>query len=301
MNFRNAKIYQYTGDTLDVAHLADVLSQHPVTELTEQQPFSFGWMPPLKQDGAPAALEVCFNDNRAIVLLCRESYRSLPAAVINEEVAKRAAIVEKNENRHIGRRERAEIREAVYFELLPKAFIKHRDTAVMLFDDWVVVDACSAARAEEVLEQLRSALGSLPIVPVVANAPMGAVFTPWLTQEVALPDWCRFGTDLHLEGREDDKVKFSGFDFDDIEQLEPHIGAGKTVCLIGLETAEAAFTIDDKMTLRKVRLSDVLLDAMEEIQGESEGAIIAVSYTIVASMLLATIARLDNLLQLKRG
>lgn len=292
MLFSNAKIYTLKDFEIDAGQIHDALVQLPPTDPTGHQLSKIGWPSPFGGVSTVPVMALNFGANQAMMLICRESYRDLPAAVVKEEVNKRAAKTAMDEDRRLGRKELMELQETVVYELLPKAFIKHRNTAILIADNWVLVDASSSAQADNVLSQLRSALGSFPAVPALPSNSVPDVVTPWLKD--AIPADFEYGTDLHLTGSTGDTVKFSRFAFDHNDEVATHLEAGKKVTLIGLTAKEASFTIDENLTLRKIKPTDVMLEMLDDIETEDERALLSATCLVMAKMLISTVKHLNN-------
>ena len=72
------------------------------------------------------------------------------------DLEERIAELEAQQGHRVGRKETKEIKERVTDELLPRAFAHRRTTFVWIdpVNGWLVVDAASPAKADEVLELL---------------------------------------------------------------------------------------------------------------------------------------------------
>src|SRR3546814_9200112 len=74
------------------------------------------------------------------------------------------------------------LKDQVTAELMPRAFAKRRSTRAWIdpVSGWIVVDAASPSRAEELLEVLRDEVDGLSLeLPELAQAPATAM-TAWL-------------------------------------------------------------------------------------------------------------------------
>lgn len=115
---RDAYLTQVDGT--DENDLLDALVERQVRDPGEHDWRSFGFVQPLSTDDgllvSPTSgiyhLAIQFNE------------RILPAKVRDEHVAKRIAAIEERDGRKVHKKEYAQVRDEVQFELLPKAFIK---------------------------------------------------------------------------------------------------------------------------------------------------------------------------------
>ena len=77
----------------------------------------------------------------------------------------RLAEIEAARGAQAGRRQARGVRRLVETELLPRALVKRGLTYVWIdpVGRWLIVDAASSSRADEVIEQLKLSLGELPL------------------------------------------------------------------------------------------------------------------------------------------
>lgn len=281
MFFKNLRLYRIT----DLAVLAGIdireaLEARPPVEPGEQVMSTHGWASPFAGDSTDPVMVVMVDKTPATILVHQESFRDLPAAVIRDELNKRAKKIRDEEGRPVGRRERADLKDQITFELLPKAFIKHKKTRVMLLGHYVLVEASSDNQAEMVLADLRKALETLPVSPVVANNELAVVGVSWLRG--GLPDGLSLGDELHLIGAGTRTVRFTNFDFEPAE-LEPHLNAGKLVGGVEIATEEVSFTLSTDLAIRKIKMTDLTQEQVDAIDVEHAEEEAVATYTIMAA------------------
>lgn len=240
--------------------LLDTLQLQPCGPL---QKHSSGFVPP----GNGQLVEGVGNNFLLIALGVEE--KVLPAATVKAQVADRAKALASEQEYPCGRRQLREIKERVTDELLAKAFTKRRTTRAWLDLDagWLVVDATSEGRAEELVSALREALGTFPVRPLeTEHTPAGAA-GQWLINHDA-PGRFSLDSDLELQGihKPHSAVKYSRGEIDGPEILG-HLKT-KLVKRLGLSWADKLFfNLTDTLALRKVAFIGVKPEA-----AESEGA-----------------------------
>lgn len=120
------------------------------------------------------------------------SERNLPGAVIREHVMARARKIEEREGRKVYKKEYAQLKDEVTLELLPKSFIR-RSVVPMMFipaldmveqPSLLIVGTSSQKKADDVLNVLREALGTLAVVPRSYSKPFEALFN-YVANDVA--------------------------------------------------------------------------------------------------------------------
>ena len=119
MLFRNLRTYDFTGRgrprTSRLIEQLEVLRFEPCRP---HQPESVGWVAPDGSDNGALVIEL---GDRQLFSLCVEQ-RAVPAAVVRDEVARRARGVAREKGRPLGRREMTDLKEAVIADLRPRAF-----------------------------------------------------------------------------------------------------------------------------------------------------------------------------------
>lgn len=283
MFFKNAQVYRITSAMADMQTVEFSLSGHPVSELGAQQTHRAGWASPYGPDSTNPMMRIECNILPCYVVLCRESYRDLPASVVRDAVNKKLRLIEQEEGRRPGSRERAEIKDQITFDLMPQAFVKHRDTQVMRLGEFLIVDAPTSSRAEQVIGHLRDAIGSVPVRRVSTQNNMAIVFTDWLRQSCPSNHGFAFDADLHLASCDDAKlaVKATNADVNDIMH---HLDAGCLVQRIGLRTNSLSFTLCDDLSIKRIRPTDMTAERLDAIDEEDAEAERVATYTLVAGL-----------------
>jgi recombination associated protein RdgC len=209
--------------------------------------------------------------------------RMLPGSVVNDLLAKRLEAIEKAEGRKPGGRERKRIKEHLYTDLLPRAFVKpSRVDAVLLFDlGLLAIDTSSRKVAESVVGEIRRCLGSFPALPLNAEVAPSAVLTGWLHYQTPpgvgvvrghdpMPECLSLGDECHLayphDGggvvtiRRDDMTS---------EEIAKHLEVGKQCTRLALTLDDhVSFTLGEDLVLRKFRLLDGAIDQLESTERE---------------------------------
>jgi recombination associated protein RdgC len=144
----------------------------PCGTYTEQ---SMGFEPPTGSEGTALSRRVGGAD----LLRLRNQVRVLPTAAVNEALETRLAEYRERMQEEPGRRTRRKLKEQTRDELLPKALLKSdRIVALYLLHERVLaVGTASEARAERLLEHLRTALGKLEAKPLAFERPLSELLS----------------------------------------------------------------------------------------------------------------------------
>lgn len=252
MFFKNLVLYRLAEPmTLDPMALEPMLEACGFRPCGGLEPFSYGFDAPMRAM-APrnAEIEAAERADGLVhaaagrILICtRREERLLPAAVIREAMDNRIAEIEVKEFRNVHRKERQRIRDDVTFDLLPRAFTKSIRTYAYLCpaEGWLVVDAATSAKAEDLANLLSHAANGLAIVPYVPDTPVAQALTRWLRtgdlpSGIGLLDECEM-RDPALEGS---LVRCQRQDLVS-DEIRAHLRANKEVRRLGL-TYEDQFT-----------------------------------------------------------
>jgi recombination associated protein RdgC len=269
MWFKNLSLYRFTRPfALDAQELGDRLAERAARPITALEPSYAGWAPPLGGDASQWA-----HASGGYVMVCaRKEEKVMPAAAVRDAVEARLRDIEAREGRRPGGRRRAEIKDEVIFDMLPRAFTRSSASHAYLDprEGWLVVDAGSARKAEEMTGLLRDTLGSLSVVPLgVARAPV-QVMTDWLTTGDIPPgfqveDEC----DLLDPGEQRGTVRVRKQDLGS-DEIRAHLDAGKVVTRLALTFDDRlSFALDQRLTVKRLRFLDLVQEAAREVDAES--------------------------------
>ncbi|MEI6412833.1 MAG: recombination-associated protein RdgC [Pseudomonadota bacterium] len=256
MWFKNLRLFRLP-DPLEwnTETLAERLAERRARPCGRLELSTIGWWPALGQEGQP----LVHAGSGAWLLCAKREDRILPAAVVNEVTAARAAPFEEERGRPLRRKERQELRETVFQELLPQAFCLSSLQYGFLdpVSGWLVVDAGSAKRAEEWVNLLRETLGSLPVRPIAVRQPVSDVLTLWLHPN-ALPPDLAFGEECELRdsGDEGGVVRCRKLDLTS-EDIQCHVKAGRQVVRLMVEwEGRLSLILDEDLAIRRLKFTD---------------------------------------------
>jgi len=265
MWFRAVRPYRLPNRLgIDAQELERRLQSRTFNPCTPAQPSSMGWVPAL---GGDASALVHAAGPYWLVRLKREE-KLLPATVVREQANERCMQIAKAQGRKVSRRERLAVADEVTQDLLPRAFSRSTTIRAVIADPagWIWIDNASATRSEEVLNHLREALGNLPaVLPDTQKAP-AHVMTQWLLHG-AVPDGIELAdeADFADQREEGSSVKVRGVPLDS-EEVLAHLSSGHQVSRVALEWgSRVAAVVDKDLTLRRLKFSDAIREANEEL------------------------------------
>jgi recombination associated protein RdgC len=265
MWFKNLYLFKLESEfKLSAEELHEQLGNKPFKECSPTQRESLGWVAPLGRNSE----SLTHAANGYILVTMARQERLLPASVIREEMEHRVAEIELTEDRKVSNREKKDLREAIEFEFLPRAFLRTQkmDAWIDPRGQWVIVNTSSSTRAEEMATLLRKTLGSFPVAPAETENSPATSMTKWLKQGV-LPTPFDFGHDCELKS-EGDEAGVAAFKKHELmaDEVVANLDAGKYVSKLGLIWDEKIqFMLTEDLQITRVKFLDVL---EEQIQNE---------------------------------
>ncbi|MBV2234766.1 MAG: recombination-associated protein RdgC [Sterolibacterium sp.] len=280
MWFRNLQIYRLAPQWQPgAAGLQQMLARQAFRGCAASDMQARGWVPPR---GNPDELLIAAQGQLLICLGVEQ--KLLPATVVRQYAQERLAEIEEQQGFKPGRKQTLDVREAVTAELLPRAFVKRRLTYVWLDPQggWCVIDASSAARAEEVIEHLKLTLGELPLRPLHTQLSPTTAMTGWLAAGEA-PDGFTIDRDCELRAAGEDRatVRYVRHTLEAAEITE-HIAAGKAVTRLALTWQERiAFVLTEQLQIKRLAFLDLLKEEAER-QAETADELFEADFLIMS-------------------
>ncbi len=299
MFFRNLTLFRFPT-SLDLSDLESRLATCALKPVGALELSSRGFIPPFGRDAE--ALSHRIGD--AIWLSVGSEDKLLPSAVVNDLLQKKLAELEQKEGRRPGGRTRKRLKEDLVHELLPRAFVRPgRTDAILDLEHGIcVVDSPSRKQAENVVSEIRAALGSFPALPLNAEVAPRAVLTGWIAGE-PLPDGLTLGDEIELRDAADrgccwrgSRAELSG------DEVAQHLEAGKQVTRLALALDDhASFVLGEDLVARKFKLLDGAVDGLESTERDDLHAELDARFALMAGELKRLFAVLEPALKLSRA
>jgi recombination associated protein RdgC len=265
--FKNLQLFRLPQPwDITIEQLNDGLSTRLFNRPGNQDSESRGWVSPQKDGPLVHAV-----GGQWLVSLCIEK-KLLPSSVVKQVAAERVSDIEEQENRRVGRKELREIKERVTDELLPRAFTtrRHINAWIDPSNGWLVVDAASASKAEEVIELLGKSLESFPLSMLHTELSPTSAMTEWLLSGEA-PAGFSIDRDCEMKSPIDEKpsVRYARHTLDG-EEIKQHIAAGKLPTRLAMTWQDRmSFVLTEKGEIKSISFLDVVTD---EIGQEADTA-----------------------------
>lgn len=261
MWFRNIHFYRFENQfKMTGSQLHEALQTRKARDCGQMETACEGWAKPLGLEGQMLVHE---TDGRLMICLRRED-KVLPASLLRERVEEKAFAVEQEAGRPVGRKERSDIKDQVLQELLPRALVKASHTYAYIDpqNGWLIVNAASAKKCEELIMLLRKTLGTLNVVLPQTNVSPEAAMTGWLLNGESLPqgfdveDECELRSSAELTS----VIRCKHVDVESGE-IRAHLAAGKQVFRLAMNWQEKlSFVMHDDLSIRRIRYDTELVE-----------------------------------------
>lgn len=288
MFLKSAMIYRFTKPVeFNRDQLIEALASKPHREPGAQELSTYGFIPPFDLgEQSPLVQTAVGVKYTADLIAAKKTERMLPGSVVRDALKKKVDAIESEQLRKVYKKERDQLKDDIVQALLPHAFLRHKVTFALIFDDMIIVDASSAKHAEDLLSTLRDCLGSLPVRPVSVKLAPSATMTSWVQLQAASNGLALLDSvELHDTHEEGGSVRVTRQDLTG-EEVQQHLASGKIVTKLALAWEDKlSFVLDDKLQIKRLRWEDLLQDqAMEDGGEDAQGQLIA-SLTIAAGTL----------------
>ena len=157
---------------------------------------------------------------------------------------------------------------------------------------WLVVNSGSAKRAEEIIQALRLALGTLPCVPLASEVNPVMQMSQWLGQGYADAPFV-FGEECELNAPKDGRIVRVKKQDLSADEIRNHLTVGLRVQKMALHWKDAiSFVLDEQLAVKRLKFNDVLSEQADDRRAESAAEEFDASFAIMALAVRDFIAEL---------
>jgi recombination associated protein RdgC len=255
---------------------------------------SLGWDSPLGRQ-----TDTLVHELGGCQMICaRQEDKLLPSSVVNEIVDAKLLEIEQQEGRKVRRKERTQLREDTFQQLLPQAFSRYTRQYALIDKQqgWIMIDAASANKAEAMITLMRETLETLPVKPLQSAVAPAWVMTEWLKNPnqykgFTLLDSC----ELKDRTEESSVVRCKGQDLT-ADEILAHLEAGKEVVKLAVQWDEhLSFLIESDLSIKRLKFLDLVQEQTTDHHIEGEGDLFDSQFTLMSLEFRRLLPRLFEL------
>ena len=275
--FKNVMVYRVgEGWSPSLEQLEQALDAERFVPCGASQDKSIGWVEPRGEAHGPLVEAV---GGQRILKLKIET-KGVPSAVVTRKAKERCAYIETTTGRKPGKKEMKEIKEDVKMSLMPMAFSKESSVWVWVDPDahFLVVDAGSQAKADEVVTMLVKTFAGLSLTLIHTQLSPQSAMASWLiTQES--PAGFSVDRECELKAADESKsvVRYVRHPLD-TDEVKQHVEGGKLPTRLAMTwKGRVSFSLTEALQLKKVTFLDVVFEATSTEKDEGFDADVALA------------------------
>jgi recombination associated protein RdgC len=300
MFFRNLTLFRFPT-TLDFSQVNKLLPEVQLKPVGPLEMTSRGFISPFGRDEREV---LSHRIAEFLWLTVGGEDKILPGSVVNDQLERKVAEVEEKEGRRLGGKARKRLKDDLIHELLPRAFVKASRTDAMLDlqHGYVAVDTSSRKTGENVMSEIRGALGSFPALPLNAEVAPRSILTGWIAGE-SLPEGLSLGESAELRDpiEHGGRVRVSDLELRS-DEIDKHLEAGKQVTQLALVLDDhVSFVLGDDLVIRKLKFLDGALDQLENADQDGVRAELDARFALMSGEVRRLFLLLEQALQLSKA
>jgi len=269
--FKNALVYRITQwDPESIAAIEERLATSRFVECGASQPESAGWVEPRGEKHGALIESV---GGHWMLKLCTET-KAVPSSVVKTRLEEKLDKIQQDTGRRPKGKAAKELKEEIVHELLPRAFPKRSTTLVWIDPDskLVVIGAASLKKADNIMTRLVELIGGgFALTLLQTELSPATAMSEWLQTKEA-PAGFTIDRECELKQPDSEKstVKYARHTLE-IDEVGEHIKQGKLPTQLAMTWNDRiSFVLTEQMTLKKIKLLDVVLEGAEKA-GKDDG------------------------------
>jgi len=269
MLFKNIYAFTLNDSEITESTLSDKLEKFRIQPVGKFEEKSVGWDDVLEDEE-----NLLFKVSKsAYILNLKTEEKSVPAAVIGQELKKRIKEIIKDGGDYPSKKEQKVLKEEIKHNLLNQAFVKPSNISgyIDFANKLLVVDASSPAKADKFNSALRDALGSLSLDLINPENDVSDNLGNWL-KEKKCPRPFEIGENCLFKERSGNagKINVSNHDLT-TKEIVDHLENDKIVDKMDIIWQKrVSFSLNSAFRVTKVKFLDIVNEQIKEELGESD-------------------------------
>jgi recombination associated protein RdgC len=275
--FKNMIVYRVGPEwSASVAQIEAGLDGARFVECGATQEKSIGWCEPRGRAHGPLVESV---GGQLIFKLMVET-RALPGSVVTRKAKERVAQIEASTGRKPGKKEIRDLKDEIRLELLPQAFTKQTSVGIWIDPKarWLVIDASSQTRADEVVTMLVKSLDGFAAALLESKLSPTAAMSEWLISQEA-PSGFSVDRECELKAADESKavVRYARHPLDN-DEVRQHVQGGKLPTRLALTwNNRVSFVLTEGLQFKKLAFLDVVMDGASTGKDDGFDADVAIA------------------------
>ncbi len=269
--FKNVTIYRLApGWDATLEDMEAALDAARFVPCGATQDKAVGWVEPRGEAHGPLVESVA---GQRILKLQIET-KGVPGAVVRKKAQEAADHIEATTGRKPGKKETRALREDALLALLPQAFARQMNVWVWidLRNGWLVTDASSQGKLDEVVTALVRAFDGMAITLLQTAVTPQAAMTQWLsaTTPDAWPGGFAVERECELKSGDEEKsvVRFTRHNLA-TDEVRKHIAEGKLPTRLAMSwEGRIGFVLTESLQVKKVSFLEGVFDGRPD-EGEN--------------------------------
>lgn len=179
MWFKQIQVFQLEPATYSPEDLAEKLEPLAFQPCARSIASTMGWIPILDEEDSP----LVETANNHIMLCLQVEEKILPASVISQELNEKIKLIETEEKRKVGQKQKLDIKDEIILTLLPRAFSKL--TQVHGYIDtknhWLILGTTNPKKTEQFLSMFKKCITE-NVYPLDLKK-LSPIMTSWLKDQ----------------------------------------------------------------------------------------------------------------------
>lgn len=294
MWFKNLQVFSFTDAFQFTAEqVNERLAAHEFAPITQMQESSFGWVPSFRDSSL-----FCEQVSGRLFFTAQIQDKILPASVVNDHLTEKLDLIELDEGRRPGRKEREQLKEDIRAQLLPKAFNKTRRLSAWIdpAKGWLIINASSDKSADDFTAHLREALGTLQVIPFAKSTSGSELLTGWFLDATTRPVDTELEAELELTMVQDPTVKarFKNLDLGSPE-IQQALDSGMRIRQMAMNLIDhCQFVINEKLQIKRIKYQEALLEKANDMEDPRSDALLMSDTVSQLLMLIEPYTRDDS-------